>query len=200
MWNTVRRLQGQSDIPLNEFGKQLAKETRDGMAQIPMDGCFTSPLVRAKETAQIVLEGRNVPIVEDDRIREISFGVYEGLICKGERYEIPDPEFRVHFFEKPVLYEPPEGGESIEELKERTGDFLQELFTDPKWEGKTILVATHGAALCAMLSIIKGSSLEQFWGNGVQKNCAVTILEVEKGKAHIVEEGHIYYQAEVQDW
>ena len=77
-WNRQRLLQGRSDVELNENGRKLAKETAEGMADIPFDLVFTSPLKRAKETAEIVLNGRDIPIVEDERIIEISFGVNEG--------------------------------------------------------------------------------------------------------------------------
>ena len=65
---------------------------------------------------------------------------------------------------------------------------------------QTILVSTHGAALCAILSHIKGHTLSQFWGNGVQKNCAVTIAVLENGEYRIEEEGITYYQDEVKPW
>ena len=58
-WNKARKIQGQSDIPLNEFGRHLARETAKGLADVHFDLCFTSPLSRAKETAQIILDGRD---------------------------------------------------------------------------------------------------------------------------------------------
>ena len=50
-WNKKRKLQGQVDIPLNEFGKLLAKETAPALADVPFAVCYTSPLKRAAETA-----------------------------------------------------------------------------------------------------------------------------------------------------
>ena len=64
-WNKDRKIQGQVNIALNEFGRHLARETAKGLKDIPFDVCFTSPLDRAKETAKIILEGREVPIIED---------------------------------------------------------------------------------------------------------------------------------------
>ena len=63
-WNKVKKIQGQVDIPLNQFGKRLAEETAEGMKEIPFDLCITSPLSRARQTAEIVLGGRKVPIIE----------------------------------------------------------------------------------------------------------------------------------------
>ncbi len=52
--------------------------------------CFTSPLDRARETAEIILEGREVPVIEDERIIEMGFGSYEGGCCSGEGWNVPD--------------------------------------------------------------------------------------------------------------
>ena len=100
-WNKARKIQGQSDIPLNAFGRHLARETAKGLADVHFDLCFTSPLSRAKETARIILEGRDVPIIEDPRIEEMSFGVYEGKCCSSEGWELPE-EFR-RFFDGPEI-------------------------------------------------------------------------------------------------
>ena len=64
---------------LNEEGRQMAKIAGEKYKDINFDVCYCSPLVRAKETAKLVLEGRNVPIIYDERLREMSFGIYEGM-------------------------------------------------------------------------------------------------------------------------
>ena len=55
-WNKDRKIQGQVNISLNEFGRHLARETAKGLKEIPFDVCFTSPLDRARETAEIILD------------------------------------------------------------------------------------------------------------------------------------------------
>ena len=89
-WNKKRKLQGQVDIPLNEFGRLLAKETAPALADVPFAVCYTSPLKRAAETARLVLGDREVPIVPDKRIQEMSFGEFEGLCCREEGWNIRD--------------------------------------------------------------------------------------------------------------
>ena len=73
-WNVEGRLQGQSDTELNENGVRLAKVTAEGLKNIPFDLGISSPLRRAKHTAELVLAGRNVPLTTDDRLMELSFG------------------------------------------------------------------------------------------------------------------------------
>lgn len=78
-WNKLRRVQGSSDIPLNEEGRRVARLTAEGMRDMPIDLVYSSPLKRARETAEIICAGRDVPIVFDERIREIGFGEFEGV-------------------------------------------------------------------------------------------------------------------------
>lgn len=191
-WNIVKRLQGRSDIPLNEEGKRLARVTAKALADVPFTRIYTSPLLRAKETATIIKGDRDIPLIEEERIQEISFGIYEGYLCAEDHYTIPDPEF-INFFKQPEKYIAPEGAEEIETLCERTTDFLQELVHTTAYQDDTILISTHGAALRGLLSSINMDGIAQFWKGGVHKNCAVTILEVVDGKIKLLEEGKVYY-------
>ena len=76
-WNVLRKLQGRTDIPLNETGRAMAAEAAERYAGVHFDVCYSSPLVRAKETAQIILKDRDVPIYIDDRLMEMFFVIYE---------------------------------------------------------------------------------------------------------------------------
>ena len=81
-WNKIKQLQGKSDVPLNDFGRMLARKTAEALEKVPFDLVITSPLSRARETALIVKGEREIPLIEDARIEEMSFGIYEGLCCK----------------------------------------------------------------------------------------------------------------------
>ncbi len=192
-WNKLHKVQGRADIPLNDYGKYLAKKTAEGLKNKKIDLAYTSPLVRAKETAKIVLGDRKIPLIEEPLIQEMSFGISEGICFKGERKEPGGDEFN-KFFIDTVNYKIPEGGESVPELLNRVGRFLQKLYQNEELKDKSILISTHGAALKAMLNCIRGiDSVAQFWGDGVPKNCSVTEVNVENGKPTIVSEGKIYY-------
>lgn len=161
-WNKKKLVQGRKDIPLNEYGRHLALETSYGMRQYQIDLAYTSPLRRAKETAEILLEGRNIPLYEDQRIQEISFGSYEGMSCVDKTKE-ENLAFQ-KFFQDTGNYIPPEDAESVEQLYERTGEFLKSLEESKKLKDKNLLISTHGAAMTAMLNRMRGSlSVEHFW-------------------------------------
>lgn len=176
VWNVKRRLQGQTDTQLNENGRELARITAQALRNVPFDLAFTSPLQRAAETAEIILDGRNVPVIREERVREISFGVLEGRSILPDAHEMDDPDFH-YFFDAPEKYCPPDGGESLDSLIKRTGDFLDELKTKKEFAGKTILISTHGAASRALLSNITGYPRSEFWGKGVPKNCSVSVID-----------------------
>ena len=192
-WNVARRLQGRSDIPLNENGKRLAQITSEALADIPFTCIYTSPLQRAKETAMIIKRDRNIPVIEDARLQEISFGICEGHCCEKEHYDMPVPDF-MNFFTRPEQYQPPQGAESIEELCARTTDFLQELVHTTQYgAGDIILLSTHGAALRGLLSSVEKTDVAHFWQGGVHKNCAVTILDVTDGRITLLKENKVFY-------
>ena len=197
-WNKERKIQGQVDIPLNEFGRHLARETAKGLRDVPFDVCFTSPLGRARETAQIILQGRDVPILEDKRILEMNFGVLEGKCCSKEGWDVPD-SFQM-FFDDPVHYQAPEGGEDFQAVRKRTGDFLNWLFAQEQYRDGTVLVTTHGAAMAGLLNNLKKKPLAEYWGVGVHKNCGVTEVDVTDGRIDIISENKVYYTDVVKPW
>ena len=55
-WNDMHKLQGRTDIPLNSCGREMAEKAAEEYKDVPLDICFCSPLIRAKETAEIVLK------------------------------------------------------------------------------------------------------------------------------------------------
>ncbi len=191
-WNAEGKIQGRADIPLNENGRELARITGEALKDVPFTRVYTSPLIRAKETAMIVKGDRQIPVIEDERIQEISFGICEGCHCSQKLFDAPDPNFR-DFFLRPESYIPPEGGESIEEMTERTSAFFNELIHDKTLEKETILVSSHGAALRGILATVYQHDKADFWAGGVYKNCAVTIVEVENGIPKMLEEAKVYY-------
>lgn len=77
-WNNEKRIQGWADIELTESGRQVAYDSAEGMKDIHFDAIYASPLKRAYETACILRGSREIPVVVDERIKEIGFGALEG--------------------------------------------------------------------------------------------------------------------------
>ena len=77
-YNLKEIIQGASDIELNETGIKQAYQTKEKLKDIKFDKIYSSPLKRAKKTAEIIGEDRKITVEVDDRLKEISFGINEG--------------------------------------------------------------------------------------------------------------------------
>ncbi len=192
-YNKQKKNQGQIDVPLNEYGRELAVKTGEGLRDVPFDLCLCSPLGRARETAELILKGRCVPIQIDERIIEVSFGKYEGRCWDPKAWDEEMPREFQCFFDDPGKYQAPSDGESLEALRQRTGDFLKDICCRREYQDSTILVSTHGAALAGILANIKGLTTERFWGEGCSRNCGVTEVLVKDGEPEILSENVAYY-------
>lgn len=190
-WNVQRRFQGQSDIPLNDKGILLAELTGEGLADVPFDLAFTSPLSRARQTAELVLAGRDVPLAVEPRLIEMAFGIYEGMTVNAGLAGTVN-ENLMDFIRCPERYQAPQGGESFAELARRMEGYLAELCSRTEWADKTILLASHGGAITALLNAIAPPE-GFFWRGGVPYNCSYSIIDIDDGVPHLVAENQICY-------
>ena len=190
-YNLRALIQGQSNSSLTENGVRLAVITAQALRDVKFDRVISSPLQRARETAEIMLRENRVSHAEietDDRLKEFSFGKWEGISCKpnGETAALND------FYFHPLQFKGAPGGESTLQVAERTADFLREVIADPQNDGKTILITCHGGSMRALLQMAYGEN-EDFWHGGIPDNCAVNILSAEDGKLTFLAEDKIYY-------
>ena len=189
-WNEEKKIQGWADIDLTDAGIRVAVESAEGMKDIHFDAIYCSPLRRAYQTADILRSGRDLEIHVDQRIKEVGFGTLEGADFTQIRGD-KTSKFTA-FFDKPEAYEAPEGGETLEGLCERAGDFIKEIVAKHKPEDRILIVA-HGAVNKAMMRYIRQSELKDFWAGSLQRNCGVTIVGYEDGKFNIIEENTVFY-------
>jgi probable phosphoglycerate mutase len=158
-WNVRHKMQGQTDVPLNDTGRRMAAEARETYKDIPIDICYCSPLIRARETADIFLAERGIPIIPDDRLREMGFGIYEGT---ENIFQKPScPVYKL--FKDPLHYEPQEGVESFSSLYKRTGEFIKEVLEPALAQQKNVLIVGHGAMNCSIINQLEHIPLEDFW-------------------------------------
>ena len=192
VWNTQAKLQGKADIPLNQEGVALARVTGEALADVPFAAIYSSPLKRALQTAQLVAGDRDVPIVTDRRLEEIGFGIWEGLSCHKDHYEIPSDSFQ-DFFLDPFGYQPPAQGETVRHVCGRTADFLEELIRKMGKEESNVLISCHGCTLRALMNYFYQDYTAGFWRGHVPPNCSVSIVEVKEKGFSILAEDKIFY-------
>ena len=192
-WNRMKKLQGHTDIALNDAGRALAVQVGHALRDVPFTRAVSSPLSRAVEPARLVLAaaGRTLEIETDPRIEEISFGEMEGVLMNGEA-QSPEQAKLQDFFSAPEKYRPPKGGETLEHLLFRTGQFLEEMASSCH-EQDTILVSVHGACMRALQANICHRNLAGIWDGCVPPNCAVSVAVLEKGVWRLESQDVMYY-------
>lgn len=189
-WNKKRLVQGQRDIPLNDYGRDLAKKTAEGMKDISFDAVFSSPLSRAFETAQIITEGRNLPVVTDDLLKEIHFGKGEGAsITEGLKKE---GSFISLFFEHPDRYVPPAEGETLISVQKRGLEFMKERIKPLEGKKDSVLIVAHACIIRSIIRGIQKRPMKEFWYPPSYSNCCVCQVECKDGIFRVIEEARVY--------
>ncbi len=194
-WNKEHRLAGRTDVLLNKKGIKLAESTAEGLNDVKFDLCISSPLARALETARIVLNKREVPIICDEGLIEISFGDYEGRVCQDDDRNILMEEY-ASFRDDPFGFNGMPNGESIRDVIKRAGKTYNTITQNSDYQDKTLLISTHGCFYRAFLNSIYDDP-NDFWQGGVPRNCAVSIVDVNNGKAKILKSDVIYYDMQL---
>lgn len=194
-WNKEHRFQGQIDIPLNDYGRELAVVTREKWPIVAYDRVYCSPLVRAAETAQLVLEGRpeREKICYDERIKEFSFGVCEGLNIDDAGQNPEHPMYNL--LHHPENYVPQQGGESFEQLIARGRSFFEaEIFPLEQQGVNDILIVAHGAMIRGLVCALGLKEVKDFWRTRYT-NCCLTTIELHDRTATMIKEAETFYDA-----
>ncbi len=164
-WNVKGKIQGMTDTELNETGIKQAKQVREKLLNENIDVIITSPLKRARKTAEIIGEGRHIPIIYDERIRERCFGKFEGLTPNEFDFsQIWNYKLNKHY----------EGAESTGELFDRVTDFLDKI--KEEYKDKTVLVVTHGGVTVPIRATLEGIPE----GMDVLKNLGIDNCEIKE--------------------
>lgn len=144
-WNIDLRLQGTADIPMNAFGIAQVERAAAEVAKQPWDFIVSSPLGRAKETANILGNQLGIEeILEEKLLLERAFGIGEGML-----YDEWSTKF-AHLDEIP-------GAESTTEITARAQKLLTEF--DSNFEGKKILAVSHGALIRFVLQVVTDGAI-----------------------------------------
>ena len=165
--NARRVLQSRTDLPLNAIGVEQAKEAAARLKDIPFRKVYSSPLLRAVQTAELAAPG--IPVTVDERLIEMDYGPYEGMDLRS-----PAPEIMAFF--RDFAHTPaPEGVEQLSSVVARAGRFL----ADVEKEGD-ILISTHAIAMKGFLEYLTPESRGSWWSKNIA-NCAVYVTEYTGG-------------------
>ena len=153
-WNKVRRFQGRSNLPLNKEGKKQVKALALALKNKPLTAIYTSPLIRALETARLIkVFHPSIPIFEEKGLIEMDLGEFDGM--KAQDWAEQYPDFRKAWNENPASVKMP-GGESLKEVQVRAKHTLERI-TRIYPPDTTLLISSHNfvnlTILCDLLEI-----------------------------------------------
>ncbi len=157
-WNINRRFQGQSDVPLNEAGRQQATALANRLSREHIDVLFASDLQRAYETARMIAAQHACEIRLDTRLREINFGAWEGLTYDEIKHN--DPAV-LAAREADIFTTAAPDGETLNQLTSRVESVLNDLHT--QYADQTILIVAHGGPLQILLCLALNLSPSKYW-------------------------------------
>lgn len=165
-----RRFVGQTDFPLIPEGREQAKLWREPLGAVEFAAAVSSDLTRCLETASLVLEGRDIPVRPEPRLREINLGVWEGMTVDAVRERFPGAYERRG---EDLTGFCPEGGESFVAVQERAVAAVRELAAI----SGNVLVVAHGGVNRTLLCHALGLDLSHLFRLG-QDYCRLNMLAI----------------------
>ena len=157
--NAVRRFQGVQDVALSELGARQAEALGRAIRLRRITAVYTSPLERARRTAEIAAAGMGVPLTAVDDLRELSLGEWEGRTVEEIRALPGDPY--AQWVRDPVGCLPP-GAEPLAAVQARVVDAIGGI-VDAHPNGEHVLVVCHGGVISAYLAHCLGLPLSSIW-------------------------------------
>lgn len=154
-WNVDARIQGQLDIALNDTGRWQARRVGHALATETISAVYSSDLGRAHETARCIGEVARIPVSPHPGLRERRFGMFEGKTF--DEIHQAWPEHHHNWRKRIPEWEPPQGGESLLQLRERVSRTMSDLAA--RHTGEQIAVVAHGGVLDALYRIATGQEV-----------------------------------------
>ncbi len=167
-----KRYRGQTDDPLDETGWRQMREAVAGCAC--WDVIITSPLLRCSEFARELATQLTLSMYEDERLKEIGFGEWEG--CRPDELSRDDPGILERFWRDPDRYRPA-GAETLADFRDRVQGAWEDLVREH--EGKRVLVVAHAGVIRMAISLVLGMPSDHAFRIRVD-NAQITRIRIER--------------------
>ena len=155
-WNVHGRYQGRTDVPLNAFGRQQARELAETLEDYRIDVVYSSTLDRAYDTALEIARPRGLEVRRDPRLDEIDQGLWEGM--RHDEIMLHHPEKLTAWQHHPIDLRLPEG-ETLEEVRVRVRAALDDMML--LHQGMVICVVAHSVSMAVVKHELQGLTLRQ---------------------------------------
>jgi len=175
-WNETHRFQGWQDIELSNVGMNQAYKISTYFKDIEYDHLYSSDLIRALRTAQIIQAKHDATMTITKGLRELDVGNWEGLTFE----EIVESNHGETITNMDDLWKlSREDGESLVQFQERVVKEFEKILV--KSEGKDIIIVTHGGVIRVILCYVLKCEMSEINHNKID-NGSITILEISKNK------------------
>lgn len=170
-YNVEHKFQGSADIPLNDKGRRQAEFAMAALSKTHIDAVYSSPLVRAVETAEIIISGRQLDVKKVNDLREMTVGSWEGFTIDEINESYPEEyatwQYNPHLFKL-------EGAETLDAVCSRTVEAVRAIAEENI--GKTVLIVSHICCLSTAMLTFAGLPISKLWEHPV-KNASINIVE-----------------------
>lgn len=174
-WNVAGRIQGSTDIPLNETGRRQAQCLAKGMEGRPVTKVFTSRLMRAYETGQAIGKSQKVPVEKIDGLEEVAYGDWEGLTM--EEIAGKYPKELEQWYLSPVEVAPP-GGETQTQVYERCKKAMETILAQAEGD---VAIVSHGATVVFLLEYLLRDTGRTEEDDIIVGNASISTIEYDPG-------------------
>lgn len=170
------RFAGSTDVELSEAGRRQARALARRLAPEALAAAYASPMARTRETARLILEGRDLEVTVVPELREIDHGDWEGH-TKGDVCDRWAEEFRA--WETDPFTFAPSGGETGLAVLNRALPRL--LAIAERHLGSSVLVVSHKATIRLLVGHLLGFALRGYRDRLGQNPCALNVLDIQRG-------------------
>jgi len=169
---------GRENIGLNDDGRAQSRSLRDALRPYQLDAVYSSPILRARETAEIIAEGRGLEAQFEERLWEIDYGEWVGKTFEEIR-KMPGYVPYFQRLETPVA----PGGETLHQVRARALEFLGSL--KASHQKGTIAVVSHADTIKCLLMAILEIPYSNIWRFRID-NVSVSLLETDERGDRII--------------
>lgn len=176
-WNIDGKIQGTTDVPLNDTGLWQARLLAGAMVKHPVAALFSSPLKRAYQTAEVVALAQSLPVYPVEELKEVDFGLWEGLT-----WEEIDRQYHEDFvkWDGSPADHTPTGGESRENCRSRCKAAVERILAEADEAGGDAAIVAHGGILVFVVDYLLRNQKEK--KEIIVKNASITTVEYDRAK------------------
>ncbi len=197
LWNLEGRFQGWNDSPLSEKGKSNAKALGERLKDICFYEVYSSSVGRAMDTACIISGIDSKQLIQDDDLREINLGSWEGKSVKEVKEKFPK-EYD-DFWHNPHLYKRV-GSESYYDVQKRALKSINKIIDKNKNTERNILVVTHTITLKTIMAYFENRDFKNLWDAPFIYDTSLSLVEINNNRSKIILHGDISHLPDLEGY